>query len=202
MLRFASGVVVVLAIATVSFATPVLSYDRADLGGGLYGFTFHIHESDGKSEAYACSLGWKGVGTATIQQVKAFGAVVVDKESDATSYDGLGSPPYAKTLDTWYYDTSTTWVGIPGTNPWDGTVMTGVVQGANDWIMSMGTGALSTYGDGTLVAYIVVNGEVEWKGTISREAGPTSQIGQTPEPATMSLLVLGGLGMLLKRKRS
>ena len=91
----------------------------------------------------------------------------MDCEQDATSYDGQGTPVYHEANHCWAYqpfcDTP-----ISGTSPLDESDLAGFARDTNVYQMSLGTGARSAYGDGTNVAYIVADGDVEWSGTICR----------------------------------
>jgi len=147
--------------------TASLTYSAADLGGGLTAYTFELSCDDGLGAA-AVAVGFRGVNGATIQQVLYNGAGNVDTEAQATTFDGTGNPPYDKETDTWvfapWYDNA-----LPGLNPFEGGVFSGIVNGDNVFLLSAGSGGGSQVGDGTDVAYVVANGNVEWDGTVSRD---------------------------------
>ena len=116
---------------------------------------------------YAATLAFQGTGETTIQQMLFYGAVNVDCEQDATSFDGQGTPVYHKAADCWAYQPFCD-NPISGTSPLDESNFTGFAAGTNAYQVSLGTGANSAYGDGTNVAYIVADGDVQWSGTICR----------------------------------
>lgn len=179
---------------------PTLGYSAVDLGNGLTGWTFSIHNSDGQLGAYAVTLLFEGADGATIRQVDAFGGMVaVNSESDAIAYQGKGVPAYEKTLDSWaclpFGDNE-----IPGIHPITNEIFSGFVVGNNSYLMSLGSGPGSLLGDHAPVAYLVANGPVAWQGTISRGTATVATSGVTPEPATLSLLGLGAAALIRRRK--
>ncbi len=110
------------------------------LGGGLYGTTIGL--SDGTSVGgWAIDITVQGVAGAEIQQVKAFGAVVVDLEADADTYDPIPSANYDKELDTWVYA------------PFE-ELAVGITEGANSYRAHVATPSDEDYGD-IDVLYIV-----------------------------------------------
>ena len=147
---------------------PTLEYTSADLGGGLTGYSFYIANDDELEEAYAVALAFEGVGEATVKQVLYNGSAQIDTESLATMFDGMGTPAYDKETDSWAREPFEDGP-IPGFNPLDEEEFTGFVHETNAYVMSLGTGANSEYGDETPVAYVVADGDVQWCGLISRD---------------------------------
>jgi hypothetical protein len=178
---------------------PTLGYSSVDLGNGLTGWTFSIHNSDGQLGSYAVTLLFEGTGGAVIRQVDAFGGMVaVDSESDALAYQGKGVPAYQMAQDSWAYlpfgDNP-----IPGIHPVTNEIVSGFIVGNNSYLMSLGSGPGSMLGDHTKVAYLVADGVVAWQGTISRGTATVETSGVTPEPATLSLLGLGAAALMRRR---
>lgn len=164
-----------------------LTWTQTDLGGGLTGYTLNV--DDGESTgSWACELTFTGVGSALINQVQAFGSIVVDEEGDADTYDAIPTASYDKELDSWMYNP---WAGI-GPSPQ-------FTETSNSWFVRCGTGP----GDFAApnVAYIVSDGFIGWDGVIARGGVDYDTSGQIPEPATLAVLVIGGILMLLRRKR-
>jgi hypothetical protein len=80
----------------------------------------------------------------------------VHSDTDAAGFDGLGTPPYDMTRDSYFIDPFASNLIAPG-----------IVQEANSYRIVGGTGAGSAYQDADL-AYIVSSGLVHYSGTISR----------------------------------
>ena len=173
-----------------------LTYQRADLGGGLRGWTFEIFNDDGTLGTYTLALGFQGTGGATIQQVKS-NAQQVSKEgwkewdSEFEEWNGEGAvlcdevnPAYDMARDTWAFNPFGD-NAVPGTNPITGSPLTGIYNAANAFAMSSYSGTGSTLGDGVNVAYVVASGKVSWTGTIFRNGHTFAVSGVTELPAIL-----------------
>lgn len=74
-------------------------------------------------------------------------------------------------------------------------VMDDVADGADVWVLKSGT---FNSGDREQVRVICAN-SANWRGNY--ELGYFDEVTVTPEPATMGMLAIGGLGILFRRKR-
>jgi len=162
-----------------------LDYEMADLGGGLYAWTFRVFSNDGLALPYTLAMGFRGAGGATIRQVAYNGVAPIHTEALANVFDAQGSPPYSKTGDTWVFSP----FGdnpVAGMNPLTGTPLTGFYEAANAFAFSCFSGPGSEMGDGEAVAHVVADGNVEWTGTITRDGVEYAASGlteiQAPEP--------------------
>ena len=165
-----------------------LTWTQADLGGGLTGYT--LNGDDGNTTgSWAAELTFTGLGSALIKQIMPFGSIVVDEEADADTYDVIPSASYDKELDSWMYDP---FAGI-GPSPQ-------FVETSNSWFVRVGTPGGTDLG-ATNVAYVVSDGFIGWDGVIARGGVDYDTSGQIPEPTTLAVLGIGGILMLLKRKR-
>ena len=164
-----------------------LTWTETDLGGGLTGYTLNVDDGN-TTGSWACELTFTGVGSALINQVQAFGSIVVDEEGGADTYDAIPAASYDKELDSWMYDP---WAGI-GPSPQ-------FTETSNSWFVRCGTGP-GDFGAPN-VAYIVSDGFIGWDGVIARGGVDYDTSGEIPEPATLAVLGIGGILMLLKRKR-
>jgi hypothetical protein len=146
-----------------------LDYTASDLGNGLTGYAFKIRNNDGQSQSYALTVAFEAMDTATIRQMKAFGAVRVDREEDATNYSAMPAASYVKAEDTWVFSPFSN-NGIPGVSPIDGTTFSGFVEGPNNayYMLSAGSGSGSTLGDNVPAVYVVCDGNVSWTGAVAR----------------------------------
>ena len=160
---------------------PLLAYDRESLGGGRYRYTFRIDNDDNVLDAYGLTVAFQGIDGAVIEQAKFYGAVNADTEEQATQWDGLGTPPYHKSDDSWFCEP---WVSHSraDANPIDGTMFQGIAQGANSYCITA-TGGSSDLGTGVPVAQIVATGAVSWTGTIDRGLFPKLVLRGETEPA-------------------
>jgi hypothetical protein len=181
----------VLLSAGVASAAPVVSADVTDIGGGLYSSVISL--SDGSSTgSWAANLTVTGANGAQINQVTAFGAVTINTESDANTYQGIVGSGYTKATDTWYYNSIFTTV-LPA----------GIVPGANSFQAHVGTAAGVNWGEVTMLHIVSTEGVLNYSGTIGRASQNYSPSGSItiPEPAS---LALAATGLLLagRRRRS
>jgi len=202
-MKYATTLAVLLMVVSAVSAAPSLSFTSTDVGGGLMAYDFFVSGNDGLMASYATTLYFLADAGSTINQMMVFGALAVDTEPNATTYDGnaVVPPPYSKAKDTWVYSP----FGenpIPGTSPRDGTVITGIRQGTNWFEFALATGAGSLKGDNTPVLHLVAGGLLKgtWTGTISRASVQYPTAGAYPEPATMALLSIGALGLIRRRR--
>jgi hypothetical protein len=134
--------------------TPTLVYDVTDLGDGLYGYTFFINNNDGKLLSNGLTVGF----SAALQTGAFGGAVVVNRQDEATLYDGM-DPNYDKALDSWVFNPFAL-NGLPGINPLTGTLIVGgFLMEAGGYAISVGSGPGSMIGDGVPLVYIVADAD-------------------------------------------
>lgn len=186
---------IVLAAASVaSAAAPTVNAVQTDLGGGLYGTTISL--SDGSSVgSWAANLTITGNGGAVVNELKAFSALTVNTESDATNYQGIAGSGYTKLMDTWYYNSAFTTV-LPA----------GVAETANGFRAHIGTAAGVNWGDVNALYVVSTVGALDYSGTIGRASQNYNVAGSiavpVPEPTTLGLLAGGSLLMLRRRRAS
>ena len=196
------AVATILSLASLAGAVPTYNSSWVDLGGGLYGHTFTVDNSGAPASAWFVEMTWSGapagelppgaVAGSLINQVKAFGVVVVDEEADAIAYH---SPPlYDMTLDTWVMDEFCN--AFQGGTP---------IEGPNSYQVQSGTASGLQY---VTVdhAYIVSDGSVKFTGRLG--VGLTSPTWTNvtgysivPEPATLLLLGIGAAGLAIRKRR-
>ena len=142
----------VAVFASRAGADPLWVYTWTDLGGGLYGFQFTIDCNDGLLEPVWCEMTYTG----GLQNTKAFGAIDVDYEPVADTYDPL-DPNYHKVLDSWINEEFSHAIqGQAGGTPTD-----------NYFYIDSGTEA-GVYYEVVDHAYIVATGAVFYSGRIGR----------------------------------
>ena len=191
-MRIATVVFVLGLAVSLAGAAPVVTASHVD-AGGMYGVTISVDDGTAIG-SWAQNLTFTALDGGTINQLKAFVTIVVDKEADANVYDPLfpGSG-YQKAQDSWAY---TPFAGIGPLPQFDETATT--------YYVHAGTPAGDDQGALDL-SYVVLAGSarLQYEGTVSRGGQDyvVSGIYEIPEPATMGLLALGGVAMLLKRRR-
>ncbi|GAG09033.1 unnamed protein product, partial [marine sediment metagenome] len=146
------------------------------VGDGIYGVTFTVRGNDGKQASFFADASFGGVDGGQILQQKAIiipGVLEYDvhSETQADTYDGLGTPPYDKDGDCWFGDAFTQ-------PPAAVLVLT---QSENDYHVEAGTGSASAYAK---LAYICTDGNVWYSVSISRlgENWPYAGMLRLPPP--------------------
>ena len=126
--------------------------------------------------------------TRLINQLKAFGVFDINTEAEAISYEAITGSGYTQALDSWAYGP---FDGIGPPPQFDETSTSYYVHAGTPGGVDVGA---------TNLAYVVSDGNIGWDGTISRGGVDYDTSGIIPEPATMTVLGLGGLAMLLRRR--
>ena len=193
--------------AGAAWAVPTYTYTAVDLGGGLYGFTFSCDNVGQPASAWFAEMEWRGMTQAevdqhcqwwpaipgTIIQSNAFGVIPVHCECIALDYD-LHDPTYDMSRDTWI--TEEFCHAFSGGTP---------IEGANSFYVECGTAAGMQY-VAVDHAYVVVDGSFAYEGRLGVGLvdpvwTPFSGYICIPEPATIGMLVLGGLALVRRRRR-
>lgn len=171
-----------LAIAAPAMAGPVqpqiFTTSITPLGGGLFAYEVAVQNLGGDPTAFFLdALTFTG----SINQIKAFGAVTVNTEADATLYNTINNPPYSKNLDSWVYNPFAT-----------NTAGAGIVEGAGSYQVTAGSGG-GNLAVSFPVAHIVAGSSIGYGGGVSAGGQDFAVQGTlaVPEPATLALLGLG-----------
>jgi len=192
MLKYATALIVSLALVSTASAAVGIDWTETDLGGGLTGYTFFLVSDQPAGAAYANLSFWGDAG-ASINQL--FGTAVND-EATAGTFLGADAPK-----DTWAYlpfgaNAAPGYSYVGGAQ---GGAVSGFAQDATSWTMACGSGTETAVSNGSAIANVVSDGEVAWMGVISIDQDYDTT-GVTPEPATMALLGLGVVGLLRRRR--
>lgn len=197
-------VAVVGTAAGTVWAVPTYNHTAVVVGGGLYGFTFFCDNTGQPPSGWVVDMQWRGLTQAeidqycgpgaipgTINQIPAGGWLPIHCETEAIICD-LGDPAYDMTKDTWIKEEFC--YAFRGGTP---------MEGANSFYVESGTKWDMQY---VTVdhAYVVVDGYFAYEGRLGVGLvdpvwTPISGI-VVPEPAAMSLLAIGSL-MLIRRRR-
>jgi len=154
----------------------------AELGDGKFAYTFQLETDDELLGPYAVTLGVRGVGGVSINQLQ-FAGTDLNDESLATLADGMGG--YVKALDSWAFSPFGS-NPTPGVNPYTGAPVNGFYQDSGTYVLSCYSGGGSAMGSGVNLAYIVADGDIEWMGEITRDAKIYSVFGSAEAPAGLA----------------
>ena len=137
---------------------PMVTYSMTELGGGLYGLSFVVRGNDGQDASFFADMTFEGADGGWIVQQNVFlggDGIEVDDETYANIFDGLGTPPYDKTADSYFLD------------PFGSGDVQELNKSDNFYQIKAGTGQSSLLGEAEL-AYIVTPGSVHYYGSIAR----------------------------------
>ncbi|MBN1554672.1 MAG: PEP-CTERM sorting domain-containing protein [Phycisphaerae bacterium] len=175
-----------------------MTWTITDIGGGLYETVISVVDDTNYYGAFATgNLVFTASCGLTINQIPNMMSYPVNTESDADMWDGYAG--YDKDLDTWYYDVTASWEEIaPGsTDVTDTSVLT---------LNNLGTGTTTYWGPQAVIpilhvvstaGYLSYSGQIAGPGGIDHDVDGVEYV---PEPATMSLLAVGALALIRRRK--
>jgi len=95
-----------MVFAATALGDPSITWDKTDVGGGLYSYVFLLHGNDGQQASFFVDLLFAGSGGGVIQQMDASTKTPpnVDSNVDAATYNGQGSPPYDMQRDSYFWE--------------------------------------------------------------------------------------------------
>ena len=191
-------------MAGTVWAAPIYEYSCVSLGGGLFGHSFSVSNPGQPGSSWFVEMEWHGASGAEmviqpgtlINQVKVYGTETVHEEPVAiAAHDPTPPANYDMNLDTWI-KAEFCYSFMAGTP----------IEGPNSYEVESGTEGGVLYVT-VPHAYIVSDGDVAFSGRLGAMVGgvevwtPASGTSPVPEPATLSLLALGGLALIRRRKR-
>ena len=188
-MRYLATLLVFAAAVSVASADPVLTWDKAVVGSYDV-YTMGVEGDTGVGAWYLDAVFTASGGNFNQEM---FNVVThVDTLSSADSMDGLLG--YVKATDTWYYDDNWTECAPDALDIQGTTVIT---------ISSLGSKtSVSLFESADMVQFAVDSGTlISWGGVLSYAGLDYPVEGSIPEPMTMSLLVIGGIGVLIRRRR-
>jgi len=200
MIKYATVLVVSLALVSTASAAVGVDWTETDLGSGLTGYTFYLVSDQPAGAAYANLSFWADgstyMGVVTGSLVNQLFGTAVNDEATADTFLGADAPK-----DTWAYlpfgaNAAPGYSYVGGV---EGGAVSGFAQTATAWTMACGSGTETAVSNGSAIANVVSDGEVAWMGVISIDQDYDTT-GVTPEPATMALLGLGVVGLLRRRR--
>lgn len=194
----------VASAGTIAFtnggSTVNLLYTTTDIGGGLTRYDVSIDDPLNKNLSYFLqALSFSG----KINQLKAFGALVVDDNVNAATYTAIPGSGYVGGQDSFFFNPFPANLG-PGGITDSALATTGVAQRTYGITAGTGPGQF----DLMQVAQIVAQGDVTVGGAIARNALTLTIPGGTavmsaviPEPSSFVLMGLGAVGLTVLARR-
>ena len=209
MTRLAVGLVI-LSVAAVASAAPIIVVTVDEPVAGKYRYSFSVDDPLDEMGAYFVNMTWEPAGEESvcvpgttlyqdeIYQMPPGAYNPVEDEATAAIWDGYD---YEKETDCWI-----------ASELWEGNILAySTVPDPENWPspntsihIEMGSEPAPVAYDVMEIAQIVCDGDLKYSGSVSRK-GVTTPLDPTvvcaPEPASLLLVTLGGLGVLLRRKR-
>ena len=188
-MKYLATLLVLAAAVSVASAAPILTWDKTVVGSYDV-YTMGVEGDQGAAGWYLDAIFTASNGQFNQELVNS--SVQVDELSGANSWDGMMG--YAKATDTWYYDDHFC-VCAPGGTEFD-IQATDVIK-----IRSLGSIAGDLFESNPMIQFVVDSGTtIGWVGVLSYAGANTDVEGSIPEPATLTLLALGGLALIRRKK--